>query len=121
MSDTRLVYSTETGRICPKCAKPADRCTCRKGALAPQAKACPNDGLVRIRRETQGRKGKTVTAILGLSLTGADLSAVARVLKQRCGTGGTVKEGIVVIQGDHRAMIQEELEKLGYRVKQAGG
>jgi translation initiation factor 1 len=76
---------------------------------------------VRIRRETQGRKGKTVTAVYGLVSAGGDPADVARSLKRRCGTGGAVKAGVVFIQGDHRPAVRDELEKQGYRVKMAGG
>ncbi len=76
---------------------------------------------MRIRRETQGRKGKTVTAVYGLTSAGGDLADTARSLKRRCGTGGSAKAGVIFIQGDHRAAIQDELQKQGYKVKIAGG
>ncbi|MFZ1984456.1 MAG: translation initiation factor Sui1 [Desulfatitalea sp.] len=117
----RLVYSTETGRACPRCGRPMAQCSCKKQPARETPRPFPADGIVRIRRETQGRKGKTVTVIHGLPQTGADLDDLARILKQRCGTGGTVKEGMIVIQGDHRQRLQEEFVKLGYTVKLAGG
>ena len=122
MSDDRLVYSTESGRICPACARPAAQCTCRKRPAKETApRPLPADGTVRIRRETQGRKGKTVTVIHGLSLTDGALEELARALKQHCGSGGTIHKGTIVIQGDHRQRIRELLEKKGYSVKLAGG
>ncbi len=117
MSNHRLVYSTETGRICPRCGMPAAQCRCKK----PQERI-PKAGPVRIRRETQGRRGKIVTVIQGLpALDGAGLAELARLLKQRCGAGGTVEAGTIVIQGDHRVQLQAELEKRGYTVKPAWG
>lgn len=121
MSNHRLVYSTETGRACPRCGRPMAQCGCQKQPARETPRPFPADGIVRIRRETQGRKGKTVNVIQGLSQTGAGLDDLARILKQRCGTGGTVKDGTIVIQGDHRQRLQEELVKLGYTVKLAGG
>jgi translation initiation factor 1 len=122
MSNHRLVYSTESGRICPACARPAAQCTCRKRpANEASPRPLPTDGIVRIRRETQGRKGKIVTVIHGLLLTGDGLEELARLIKQHCGSGGTIQEGTLVIQGDHRQRIRELLEKKGYSVKLAGG
>ncbi|MBI5552915.1 MAG: stress response translation initiation inhibitor YciH [Desulfobacterales bacterium] len=122
MSDDRLVYSTESGRICPACTRPAAQCTCRKRPAKETApRPFPADGTVRIRRETQGRKGKTVTVIHGLSLTVDALEELARALKQHCGSGGTIQKETIVIQGDHRQRIRELLEKKGYSVKLAGG
>lgn len=81
----------------------------------------PKDGIVRIRREKQGRKGKAVTAVYGLPLTDNELVDLARSLKQRCGSGGTVKAGIILVQGDHRDAVMEELRSLGFSVKLSGG
>jgi translation initiation factor 1 len=79
----------------------------------------PNDGILRVSRETSGRRGKTVTVVRGLPTR--DLAAVASDLKRRCGSGGAVKDGLVEIQGDHRAKVATRLESQGYRVKLAGG
>jgi len=122
--DSRLVYSTETGRICPTCEKPAAKCRCKKQKpkkTPPQSPSHPDDGIVRIQRETKGRKGKTVTAVFGVPLAEKDLKDFAKTLKSRCGTGGTVKDGVIVLQGDHREALMEEIEKQGYTVKLAGG
>jgi translation initiation factor 1 len=112
-----VVYTTGIGRICPACGFAKEKCQCsRKTAVAPQT-----DGIVRIRRETKGRNGKGVTVITGVPLAGAELDILGKVLKQRCGTGGTVKDGTIEIQGDQRALIKTELEKRGWTVKLAGG
>ncbi len=114
--DPVLVYSTERGLVCPKCRLPTAKCRCRKDLPAPAG-----DGIVRIRRETKGRGGKTVTTVSGLPHGGEALRELAADLKRRCGTGGTVKEGVIVIQGDHREILSAELSRLGYTVKRTGG
>jgi translation initiation factor 1 len=117
-----LVWSSEEGRTCPKCGWPADKCACSKANPKANPKAQPaSDGVVRVRRETKGRKGKGVTVIAGVPLPPAELDALATALKKRCGSGGTVKDGNIEIQGDHRDTAIAELEKLGYTVKRAGG
>ena len=121
MGNNRLVYSTESGRICPSCKLSATKCTCKKKKAIKQHSTYPNDGIVRIRREVKGRKGKTVTSIFGLPLDDEKLKQLAKRLKQLCGTGGTVKDGIIVIQGEHRETLLEEIKKQGYTVKLAGG
>ena len=78
-------------------------------------------GPVSLREVKQGRKGKTVTAVYGLDAMGSELAETARLLKRRCGTGGSVKAGVLFIQGDHRTAVQDELQKQGYKVKMAGG
>lgn len=110
-----LVYSTEQGRMCPECRNPMDQCTC--GAPARPA----GDGIVRVSRETKGRKGKGVTLITGIPLDDKELKAFAKVLKGKCGTGGTVKDGVVEIQGDQRDLLVPLLEQKGWTVKRAGG
>ncbi|ACL03839.1 translation initiation factor SUI1 [Desulfatibacillum aliphaticivorans] len=122
MNNSRLVYSTETGRMCPDCGKPKAKCSCqkkKKGKEAPQP--FPQDGVVRIRREVKGRKGKTAIAIFGLPLEGQDLKDFAKYLKQKCGSGGSVKDGVIIIQGDHRETAAEAIKEKGYKVKLAGG
>ena len=111
-----LVYSTGEGAICPGCGNPAGRCSCRVDEVVPR-----RDGTVRVGRETKGRKGKGVTLIAGVPLDAAGLAALAKDLKQRCGTGGTVKDRVIEIQGDHRDRLVGELQSRGYRVKRAGG
>jgi translation initiation factor 1 len=124
MHDNRLVYSTETGRICTGCGKPVSACTCktRKTAKPPkQPSRFPDDGIIRIQREVKGRKGKTVTVVFGVPLDGDHLKKFAKTLKRRCGAGGAVKEGLIIIQGDHRQTLLDEIKKLGYKAKLAGG
>lgn len=106
------VYSTEHGRVCPACGKPLAGCVCSK-----EKSVTAGDGIVRIGRETKGRKGKGVTIIYGLPLDPTGLLALGKELKKRCGSGGTVKEGIIEIQGDHRDKLIEELQNRGWRVK----
>jgi translation initiation factor 1 len=111
-----LVYSTERGLVCPACRLPVRKCRCRKEPPPPEG-----DGIVRVRRETKGRAGKTVTAVDGISLPGDALRALASELKQRCGTGGTLKDGVIEIQGDHRETVVDWLSRKGFTVKRAGG
>ena len=120
MNNTRLVYSTETGRICPSCQKPVSGCICKKKKSKPQTNI-KYDGIIRIRREIKGRKGKTVTTVSGFQLDAGELRSLAAQLKRRCGTGGSVKNGVIIIQGDHRETLLSELKKKGYTVKLAGG
>lgn len=114
-----LVYSTEHGDLCPACRHPIADCRCDE--QADQARLAELDGVVRIRRETSGRKGKGVTTVIGVPLPTDDLKALAKVLKKHCGTGGALKDGIIEIQGDHRERLKAELERRGYTVKLAGG
>ena len=111
-----LVYSTELGKVCPECENPVKACICHKGN-----RGVPGDGIVRIARETKGRKGSGVTVITGIPLDDKGLKNIAKQLKQKCGTGGTVKSGIIEIQGNHRDLLKQELSKLGYKVKLSGG
>ncbi|CAM3748902.1 MULTISPECIES: translation initiation factor Sui1 [Halomonas] len=114
-----LVYSTEHGKTCPTCREALDACNCDNASELERLAAL--DGVVRIRRETSGRKGKGVTTVSGIPLPSDDLKRLAKTLKQRCGTGGAVKEGIIEIQGDHRDTLHQALSALGYQVKFAGG
>lgn len=116
MSNSRLVYSSETGRLCPKCSKPVSNCVCKK-----TANTTPGDGIVRISRSTAGRKGKGVTIVTGVPLEGKALKEFAKKLKQKCGSGGTLKDGVIEVQGEHRDLLVEELQKYGWTVKRAGG
>ncbi|MDP1901462.1 MAG: translation initiation factor Sui1 [Rubrivivax sp.] len=102
-----LVYSTEAGRMCPACRAPVAACTC--GAPARPA----GDGVVRVSRETKGRGGKTVTLVRGLAGDDATLTALAKRLKAACGSGGTVKDGVIEIQGDHRERVLAFLKQAG--------
>ena len=119
MVNNRLVYSTESGRVCPSCGHPTTKCTCKK--IVKKQSIYPNDGIVRIRREVKGRKGKTVTAVFGVPLDDKKLQQFAKTLKRCYDTGGTVKDGVIIIQGDHRETLLNEIEKQGYTAKLAGG
>ena len=105
--NSRLVYSTDKGRI--------------KTTETEAPSHLAGDGIVRIRRETSGRKGNAATTISGVPLAEPELKALAKKLKQTCGSGGSVKNGIIEIQGDHREKLRELLSKDGYTVKLAGG
>lgn len=111
-----VVYSSQHGRMCPTCGRRARDCVCRSSPRAPRG-----DGIVRVRREVKGRRGKTVTTISGIPADTATLRDLAADLKRRCGTGGSAKEGVIEIQGDHAETLVEELKKRGYEVKRAGG
>ena len=110
------VYSTDDGRLCPSCAQPVAQCRCRQAKRVPTG-----DGTVRVGRETKGRKGKGVTLVTGVLLEDRELQQLAKQLKQKCGAGGSVKNGVIEVQGDHRDTIVEELKKQGYTVKRSGG
>ncbi len=110
-----LVYSTDSGRHCPDCSQPVDACTCKQ-TLIPEG-----DGIARVRRETKGRGGKTVTTISGVPLAEEPLKDLASVLKKRCGCGGSLKEGVIEIQGDHVELLLAELIKQGFKAKKSGG
>ena len=109
MSNSRLVYSTDGG---DRRKKPGQQ-------PAPQGPQLPDDGVVRVFREKSGRRGKTVTVVRGLAA--ADLEATASDLKRLCGAGGSVKDGAIEIQGDHREKIAARLRSQGRQVKLAGG
>ena len=113
-----LVYSTEHGRTCPECRRPIAQCAC---AAARAARPTPSDGIVRVSRETAGRGGKTVTVVRGLALAPDGLAALAKTLKAACGTGGTVRDDTIELQGDHRDTVVARLESVGWRVRRAGG
>lgn len=116
MSKDRLVWSSKTGGNCADCGNRLDRCACGDKKSSPAG-----DGVVRIRREVKGRRGKTVTTISGIPLPDDELRQLASKLKQRCGTGGSLTEGVIIIQGDHRSLLQPVLEEMGYQVKLSGG
>ncbi|SHM24460.1 translation initiation factor 1 [Duganella sacchari] len=112
-----LVYSTETGRICPDCRKPLSDCTCKAAAKARPI----GDGNVKVSRESKGRGGKTVTLVRGLPLDADALAALGKQLRSACGSGGTVKDGVLEIQGDHCERVMAELTQLGHKPKRVGG
>ncbi|MCD5994312.1 translation initiation factor Sui1 [Pseudomonas sp. CDFA 602] len=110
-----LVFSTDSGRHCPDCREPVAACTCKQTAI-PEG-----DGVARVRRESKGRGGKTVTTISGVPLAEEALKDLAKTLKQRCGTGGSLKDGVIEIQGDHVELLLAELVKKGFKAKKSGG
>jgi translation initiation factor 1 len=110
----RLVYDSDHGRMCPRCRKPMASCRCAGRLATPTG-----DGIVRVRREV--RSGKTLTVVLGVPLPSPELAALGKQLKQKCGTGGTVKDGAIEIQGDHRELVVAFLQQQGHTVKLAGG
>ena len=110
-----LVYSTDAGRMCPACRQPIATCSCGQKPVPT------GDGIVRVSRETKGRAGKGVTLVKGLALDAAALTALGKQLKAACGSGGTVKDGVIEIQGDHCERVIEWLRRDGRTVKRAGG
>jgi len=111
-----LVYSTDGGTMCPACRRPIAQCAC-----SDVAARASGDGVVRVSRETAGRGGKAVTVVRGLALDAAALAAVAKQLKAVCGSGGTVKDGVIEVQGDHCGRVIEVLKKRGHAVKRSSG
>lgn len=112
-----LVYSTETGRMCPGCRKPLSDCVCKSSARAKPA----GDGNVKVSRESKGRGGKTVTLVRGLALDAIALALLGKQLRSAVGSGGTVKDGVIEIQGDHCDRVMEELKQQGHNPKRTGG
>jgi translation initiation factor 1 len=110
-----LVYSTDSGRMCPQCRQPLGQCICRAPALPT------GDGIVRVSRETKGRGGKAVTVVKGVLLDAPALAELGKQLKAACGTGGTVKDGVIEVQGDHCERVMQLLKAQGHSVKRAGG
>jgi translation initiation factor 1 len=125
--ERRIVYDSDTAQPgrCPTCGKRRDRCMCdqpRKMSPAPSGvQNLPRDGIVRILRDRKGRGGKTVTLIAGLSGSPSALAQLTSDLKRMCGTGGTLRDDAIEIQGDHRERLRDELTRRGYKVKIAGG
>ena len=116
LSRSGLVYSTDAGRMCPDCRQPAAACICKQLKAAPKT-----DGVVRVSRSTKGRGGKTVTLVTGVPLDETALVKLAKQLKAACGSGGTVKDGVIEVQGDHCDTVLQALLKQGYAAKRAGG
>lgn len=116
-SNSRPVWSSQHGRLCPDCGRPIKDCNCKQQP-APVPRG---DGIVRVRRDSKGRGGKIVTVISGVPLAEEALKALAGELKRRCGSGGTVKDGAIEIQGDFTELLLGELQQRGYTVKRAGG
>lgn len=111
-----LVYSTDSGRMCPDCRQPVAQCQCHLNKPIPAG-----DGIVRVSRQTKGRGGKAVTVVTGLALDAPALSELGKKLKAACGSGGTVKDGVIEVQGDHCDKVMAVLQTQGWTVKRAGG
>lgn len=116
-----LVYSTDRGRLCPGCHRPVASCVCKDHSRPATGSNQRGDGIVRLRRETKGRKGAGVTIVDGLPLPLDELESLARKLKSQCGVGGAVKGGTIELQGEQRSRVQPILEAMGLKVKIAGG
>lgn len=114
-SNGGLVYSTDGGRMCPECRRPLSECACKPKAMPI------GDGVVRVSRQTKGRGGKSVTLIKGLALDPTALALLGKQLRTACGSGGTVKDGVIEVQGDHCERIMSELTKHGHNAKRIGG
>lgn len=114
-SNGGLVYSTDGGRMCPACRQPLASCAC-------QSRAAPvGDGVVRVSRQSKGRGGKTVTLVKGVALDPVALALLGKQLRTACGSGGTVKDGVIEVQGDHCDLVMATLASLGHATKRAGG
>jgi translation initiation factor 1 len=113
-----IVYRTGVGRICAGCRRPSAECVCKSAAgRAHKVSAGP----IRVARQTQGRAGKAVTIVTGLQLQQQALESLATELKRRCGSAGTIKDGVIEIQGEHRDLVVAELTRRGYAAKRSGG
>ncbi len=118
----RLVYSTEVGRMCPECRQPVAACSCAAQAAATKAAQARarGDGIARVQRETQGRGGKTVTVVRGLPLDAEALAALGKQLRAACGTGGTVRDGVLELQGDQADKALAWLAARGFAARRSG-
>mgnify|MGYP000866557217 FL=1 len=110
-----LVYSTDQGRMCPLCRQPVTDCICNRQSVPA------GDGIVRVSRETKGRGGKSVTVVRGVLLEGPALIELGKQLKTQCGTGGTVRDGVIEVQGDHCDKVMLLLRARGFKIKRSGG
>lgn len=113
-----LVYSTDGGRMCPACRQPLASCACQ--AMAAASKPA-GDGVARVSRESKGRGGKTVTLVRGLPLPADELAELGKRLRSACGAGGTAKDGVLEVQGDHCDKVMDFLQKAGWKAKRTGG
>ncbi|MBK6851411.1 MAG: translation initiation factor Sui1 [Burkholderiales bacterium] len=118
-NNSGLVYSTDSGRMCPDCRQPLAGCLCKQQARA--LALAKGDGVVRVSRETKGRGGKAVTLVRGLQLDDAALAALGKQIRTACGSGGTVKDGVIEVQGDHCDRVLALLVAAGHKAKRAGG
>ncbi|MEO8155935.1 MAG: translation initiation factor Sui1 [Rhizobacter sp.] len=112
-----LVYSTDSGRMCPTCRQPVADCVCKQQA----SPAATGDGKLRVSRETKGRGGKAVTLVRGVPLDATALATLGKQLRTLCGSGGTVKDGVIELQGDHAERVIAALQAQGWTVVRTGG
>jgi translation initiation factor 1 len=120
-NDRRLVWSSDGGgsvRYCARCGQPESECRCRS---ASPSGSVPRDSFVRIARDRKQRAGKTVTTVTGVPGGPEEIAALAQTLRRLCSSGGTVKDGVIELQGDHRDMVEAKLQALGYKIKRVGG
>ena len=116
MPPSHLVYSTELGKTCPQCRQAVADCRC--GALRHTP---VGDGKVRVGRQSKGRGGKTVTVVSGLPLDADALATLGKRLRTACGAGGTAKDGVLEVQGDHVERVMALLAAEGWAAKRSGG
>ena len=116
MTASRLVYSTDAGRMCPDCRQPTAACVCKKASARPAS-----SGVIRVSRQTKGRGGKTVTRVEGMPLGDDALAQLGKQLRTACCSGGTVKGGVIEVQGDHCDKVIDALKQEGYAPKRSGG
>lgn len=123
LSGDRPVYVTGIGRIklCNRCGEPEEWCRCQRERSAEVRPGVPRDGVVRVALDRKGRGGKAVTLVMGVPGDAAEVMSLGQTLKKLCGSGGTVKDDVIEVQGDHRDRIVARLTELGYKVKRAGG
>lgn len=117
---SRLVYSTDTGRTCPACRQALDSCRCKLTTPKVDEAQAKAESAVRVSRETKGRGGKAVTLVKGITLGDAALQALGKRLKSACGSGGTTKDGVIEVQGDHVDRVVAALKADGWLVKRSG-
>ncbi len=123
MGNERVVWVTGAGQVryCSKCGQPEGECRCREERRMGASSAVPRDGFVRLALDRKQRRGKSVTIISGLPGNLAQLTALAQEFRRLCGAGGSLKEGNIEVQGDHRDKVEARLLALGYKIKRVGG
>ena len=123
MGNERVVWVTGAGQIryCSRCGKPENECRCREERRMGSASNEPRDGFVRLSLDRKQRRGKAVTIIANLPGDLAQLTALAQEFRKLCGAGGSLKDGNIELQGDHRDKVEARLKTLGYKIKRVGG
>lgn len=123
MGDERVVWVTGAGQVryCSRCGKPEGECRCREERRMGSGSAAPRDGFVRLSLDRKQRRGKAVTIIANIPGDLAELTALAQEFRKLCGAGGSLKEGNIELQGDHRDKVEARLKALGYKTKRVGG